>query len=194
MAALSMTAAGMEKRLDTEKYIEGYATTFDDPYLLFEDMDGIKYYEIVDRHALDTADMSDVILQYDHQGKVMARTTNHTILLEPDGHGLFTCADLSRSRAAEDMYQEIQNELITKMSWAFRVLEDAYDRATHTRTILRVAKVYDVSAVSLPANVGTEISARSWLDGVIEAGKRESLALKRRRIQLLIQTNGGKQS
>ncbi len=183
---------GPEKRLDTDKYIEGYATTFNDPYVLFEDADGTKYFEIIDRHALDAADLSDVILQYDHQGKVMARTANHTLLLEPQNRGLFICADLSRSRAAEDMHQEIQNGLITKMSWAFRVTEDAYDRTTHTRTILRVDKVYDVSAVSIPANAGTEISARSWLDGVIEVGQRESLALKRRRIQLMIQTNGGK--
>ena len=58
------------------------------------------------------------------------------------------------------------------ISWAFKVLEDAYDRDTHTRTILKIKKVYDVSAVSYPANSDTEISARSFFDGVIEAERR----------------------
>lgn len=67
-------------------------------------------------------------------------------------NGLFTFADLSKSRAAQDMFEEIKNGLVTKMSWAFRVSEDSYDRDTRTRTILKIAKVYDVSAVSIPAN------------------------------------------
>lgn len=54
--------------------------------------------------------------------------------------------------------------------------EDSYDRQTHTRRILKIRKVYDVSAVSFPANPSTDISARSWLDGVIEAEKAERLA------------------
>ena len=66
--------------------------------------------------------------------------------------------------------------LVTKMSWAFTVQEDSYDRDTHTRRILKIRKVYDVSAVSFPANPSTDISARSWLDGVIEAEKAERLA------------------
>ncbi|MFQ9555815.1 MAG: HK97 family phage prohead protease [Oscillospiraceae bacterium] len=59
------------------------------------------------------------------------------------------------------MFEEIKNGLVTKMSWAFRVSEDSYDRDTRTRTILKIAKVYDVSAVSIPANADTDISARS---------------------------------
>ena len=66
-----------EKRIDTEYYVEGYATTFDQPYLLYE-YDGVKYYEVIDRNALIGADMSDVIMQYDHEGKVFARQSNKT--------------------------------------------------------------------------------------------------------------------
>ena len=86
--------------------------------------------------------------------------------------GFFTFADLSKSRAAQDMFEEIKNGLVTKMSWAFRVSEDSYDRDTRTRTILKIAKVYDVSAVSIPANADTDISARSYFDGVIEGNSR----------------------
>jgi len=163
-----------KKRIDSEYYVEGYATTFDVPYLLYE-FDGNKYYEIIDRHALDGADMSDVIMQYDHYGKVLARQSNLTLGIEPDDKGLFIYVDLSKSKAAQDMYEEIKNGLVTKMSWAFTVDEDSYDRDTRTRKILKIKKVYDVSAVSIPANADTEISARSWLDGVIEAEKRETL-------------------
>ena len=174
-----------QKRIDSDYYVEGFATTFNKPYLLFE-VDGIKYYEEIDRHALDEADLSDVIMQYDHQGKVLARISNGTLGLEPNEKGLFIYADLSKSQAAKELYEEIKNGLITKMSWAFTVAEDEYDRETRTRTIKRIKKVYDVSAVSIPANNDTEISARSWLDGAIEAEKREALERKKRIIKLLI--------
>jgi len=174
-----------EKRIDSDYYVEGFATTFNEPYLLYE-LDGIKYYEEIDRHALDGADLSDVIMQYDHQGKVLARLSNGTLGLEPTNNGLFIFADLSKSAAAKELYEEIRNGLITKMSWAFTVAEDKYNRETRTRTITKIKKVYDVSAVSIPANGDTEISARSWLDGVIEAEKREALERRKRILKLLI--------
>ncbi|MBM6897442.1 HK97 family phage prohead protease [Pseudoflavonifractor capillosus] len=173
MSLLLPTAAG--KRIDTDYYVEGYATTFDQPYVLFEE-DGVQYKEVIDRNALVGADMSDVIMQYDHRGSVLARQSNGTLVIVPDRAGLFVAADLSKSVAARNLHEEISNQLITKMSWAFTVAEESYDRITHTRRILRIKKVYDVSAVSLPANPSTDISARSWLDGVIEAERQERLA------------------
>lgn len=175
-----MVPAKDQKRFQSDYYIEGHATTFDAPYVLYE-YEGNKYYEIVDRNALAGADMRDVIMQYDHAGKVLARQTNKTLGLEPDKNGLFTFADLSKSRAAQDMYEEIQNGLITKMSWAFTVGEDSYDSETRTRKILRIKKIYDVSAVSYPANGDTQIAARSYIDGVIEGEKQELL---RRQLEL----------
>lgn len=178
-----------EKRIDSEYYVEGFATTFNKPYLLYE-LDGIKYYEEIDRNALDDADLSDVIMQYDHQGKVLARLSNGTLGLEPTNNGLFIFADLSKSQAAKELYEEIRNGLITKMSWAFTVAEDKYNRETRTRTVTKIKKVYDVSAVSIPANGDTEISARSWLDGVIEAEKREALEQRKRKLKLQIELEG----
>ena len=179
--------AAAEKRIDSEFYVEGYATTFDKPYLLYE-YDGVKYYERIDRNALAGADMSDVIMQYNHEGKVLARLSNRTLGLEIDANGLLTFADLSKSRAAKDLYEEIDAKLVTKMSWAFTVAEDAYDRDTHTRTILKIKKVYDVSAVSIPANGDTDISARSYFDGVIEREQAERLERRRRILALKIKT------
>lgn len=172
-----LTIQTQQRRFDSEFYVEGYATTFDLPYELYE-YEGVKYYELIKREAMMGADMTDVIMQYDHNGRVRARTSNGTLGLEVDNHGLFSFADLSRSGAAKELYEDISSGLINKMSWAFTVAEDEYDKRTHTRIINRIKKVYDVSAVSLPANDGTEISARSYLDGVIEAEKRESLVLE----------------
>lgn len=174
---------GGNKRFDTEYYVEGYATTFNDPYVLYEDFNGNKYTEIISPDALRDADMSDVIMQFDHAGKVLARMSNGTLIVEPDEHGLFIAADLSRSRAARDAYEEIQAELVTCMSWAFTVATDEYDRETRTTTITRVKKVYDVSAVSLPADPNTEISARNLLNGAIEQSRKE---LARRKSALAI--------
>ena len=160
------------KRIDTDYYVEGYATTFDEPYLLYE-IDGIKYYEKIDRNALEGADISDVIMQYDHQGKVLARLSNGTLGIEPTEKGLFIYADLSKSQEARELYEEIKNGLVTKMSWAFTVADEEYDKETRTRIIKRIKKVYDVSAVSIPANDGTIISARSFINGLIEKEQQE---------------------
>lgn len=172
-----------QKRIDSEYYVEGYATTFNKPYELYE-IDGVKYYEVIDRHALDGADMSDIIMQYDHEGKVMARLSNKSLIVEPNDSGLFICADLSKSQASKELYEEINNGLITRMSWAFTVGEEEYNRETRTRTIKKVNKVYDVSAVSIPANADTEISARSYLNGVIEVEKQELLERRKKILKL----------
>lgn len=176
-----------QKKLESDYYVEGYATTFNKPYQLYE-YDGVKFYEVIDRNALVGADMSDVILQYDHRGKVMARQSNSTLGIEPNDEGLFIYADLSKSQASKDLYEEIKNGLVTRMSWAFTVAEDSYNQDTRTRTILKVKKVYDVSAVSIPANSDTEISARSYLNGVIEIQKQELLERRKRILKIKLMT------
>lgn len=173
--AAPLVVANTNKRIDTDFYVEGYATTFNQPYVLYEFEDGTKYYEVIDRHALDNADMSDVIMQYDHEGRVFARQSNKSLIIEPDDHGLFIAADLGRTDLARGLHQDISAGMINKMSWAFVVLEDSYDRETHTRTILKIKKVYDVSAVSIPANDATNIAARNFARGRYEAERRELL-------------------
>lgn len=166
-------------RFGSEFYVEGYATTFEDPYTLFEDLDGWKYVEIIDRHALDEADMSDVIFQYDHEGRVYARNTNNTLYFEPNEHGLFIAADLSKTSLARQMHEDIAVGNVTRMSWAFIPVAEEYsedrENKVFTTRITRVKKVFDVSAVSYPADPNTEISARHLVNGEIEARRlRES--------------------
>ena len=182
-----LSVGGETKAFDTDYYVEGYATTFDAPYLLWE-WDGVKYYEVVARGALEGADMSDVIMQYNHDGPVYARISNNTLLLRPDDIGLFTAGDLSKSTRAKQLYEEINSGLITKMSWSFKVAEDSYNRDTHTRTILKIKKIYDVSAVSIPANDGTVISARDYVHGVMDMIARESRERQIKALQTKIKT------
>jgi len=125
-------------------------------------------------------------MQYDHQGKVLARLSNGTLGIEPTEKGLFIYADLSKSQEARELYEEIKNGLVTKMSWAFTVADEEYDKETRTRIIKRIKKVYDVSAVSIPANDGTIISARSFINGVIEKEQQELLERRKKKIKLLI--------
>lgn len=153
--------------------VEGYATTFDDPYDFGRG--GMK--ECIKRSAMDGADMSDVIFQFDHQGMVMARQRNNSLAVMCDDHGLYVKADLSGTRQGRDLHEAIKNGLVDRMSWAFTVADDGWDYDPNTRTsyVTKVDKVYDVSAVSIPANEGTEISARSYFDGVIEGEQQELL-------------------
>lgn len=184
--AMTMTVEPDEERM----VVTGYASTFDEPYELFRG-DDYEVWEVVDRHAFDETDMTDVIMQYDHQGRVFARKKNNTLMIDPDDKGLFIRADLGGTDIGRQLYQEIRGGYTDKMSFGFTVAED--DREMNedkngymkvTRTIKKIGKLYDVSAVSLPANPGTSISAR-FRDGAIaeieaERLKAQELAEERR--------------
>ena len=186
----AMTMAAVENE---DMRVRGYATTFDDPYTLYEDKEFV-LKEIIDRSALDGADFSDVIMQYDHEGRVYARTSNNTLTVEPDAHGLAMEANLSGTSLGRGLFEEIKGGYTTKMSWGFTVNreKDIWDREAladgrtlETRRIMSVRKVYDVSAVSLPANDATEISARSIADGAIQrlaAERLKELELRKRKM------------
>ena len=187
---------------DESMVVTGYASTFDEPYLLWSDNE-VEVWEKVDRHAFDETDLSDCILQYDHQGRVFARIRNKTLEVTPDERGLFIRADLGGTDIGRSLYQEIAGGYTDRMSFGFTVAEDSREiienketgKATVNRTILKVGKVYDVSAVSLPANPGTSISAR-FLDGAIEEVRAErlkaqELELERRRLEVRARALGG---
>ena len=171
------------KAIDEERMVEGYASTFE-PYPLWEE-DGITYYERIDPKAFDAADMSDVVFLKDHMGTVLARTKNGLLKLGIDEHGLAVRADLNKTTAGRQMIEEIEVGNYTQMSFAFTVEADHYEQETHTRVIDAFRKIYDVSAVSFPANPGTDIgiSARDYFNGVIEAEKAERLERENREHQ-----------
>ena len=161
-----------EVREDGDKpsfLVEGYASTFE-PYKLIE-IDGVDYNEKIQPTAFDEADMSDVVYRIDHEGKVYARSSAGTIKLDIDEHGLHQITDLSRTRSSREHFEDIQAGNYPQMSFAFTVAEDHFDPDTRTRIIDRIAKVFDISAVSFPANPTTELHVRDYFDGAIEAVK-----------------------
>lgn len=169
-----------------EMMVEGYASTFNQPYLLC-DYDNFRIREQVDPHAFDECDMSDVIMQYDHQGRVFARRSNNTLTVMPDSHGLLINANLGGTTIGRQLYEEIKGGYTNKMSFGFTVVGETWEDSKgedgvveSLRTITKVGKLYDVSAVSLPANDQTAISARSVSDGAIERLKAERLAAEKR--------------
>lgn len=177
---LAPVHTGAEKRFDSEFYVEGYASTFNDPYMLYKWGD-VEYWEVIDPDAFRECDMGDVIFQFDHSGRVYARMSNDTLLVEPQLHGLFMAADLGSTTSSRSIYEDIDAELITRMSWAFMPdwdeVEEVYDEEERklTSIIHKVDRIYDVSCVSLPADPNTEISARSYFDGAIKRIEAERL-------------------
>ena len=165
-------------------FVEGYASTFS-PYVLFRGEDGTEYSERIEPTAFDEADMTDVVFRVDHEGRVYARSSAGTVDVWSDEHGLRTKAFLGKTQQARDLFDDIEAGNYPKMSFAFTVAEDHYDKATHTRVIDRVAKVFDVSPVSFPANPTTElsISTRDYFNGVIEAEKAERLEREKKEQQ-----------
>ena len=167
-------------------FVEGYASTFQ-PYVLFS-KDGVDYSERIEPTAFEGADLSDVVFRVDHVGPVYARTSAGSVEVWTDEHGLGQRTNLGKTQRARELYADIQAGNYPKMSFAFTVAEngDSYDRETHTRTISRIAKVFDVSPVSFPANPGTElgVSTRDYFNGVIEAEKAERLEREKRERQI----------
>ncbi len=199
---MEVRSAETEEVEEERKIVTGYASTFNEPYTLYEDEDW-RFDEVVSDRAFDNTDMSDVIMQYDHEGRVFARMSNNTLTVVPDEKGLLIEADLGGTELGRQLYEEIRGGYTNKMSFGFTVdgeeIRDskaADGRTLTTRTITSVRKLYDVSAVSLPANDATSISVRSLTDGEIERIRAERLEaerleLKKKKLMLEIDLNGG---
>jgi len=149
---------------DKKMEIKGYAVVFDSP-------ETYDYTEVIDKHALDKTDMTDVVLRYNHEDTfmVLARTRNKSLNLNVDDKGLFMEAtlqdDISQHR---DIYNAIKSGLIDKQSFAFTVEEDNYDYDTDTRTITKIGKLFDVSVVDQPFYNSTDVSVASSNDDFLE--------------------------
>jgi hypothetical protein len=123
--------------------IEGYAIVFNERTLLYE-YEGVKFYEIIDSGALQGADLSDVLLKYNHSDEVfvLAGVKNGSIQLIPDYRGLKIRAELANISAGRDSFELIRTRLLDKMSFAFTIAEEAYDKDTKTRIIKRIKKLW----------------------------------------------------
>lgn len=199
---MEIRSADAAEEAPNQKIVRGYASTFNEPYTLYED-DSWRLDEVVDANAFANTDMSDVIMQYDHEGRVFARISNNTLTVTPDERGLLIEADLGGTELGRQLYEEIAGGYTNKMSFGFTVDGDTVvderdedGNVVTTRTITSVRKLYDVSAVSLPANDATSISVRSLTDGEIERIRAErleaeKLELRRRKIKAKAELLGG---
>lgn len=182
----TIQAAQAQRLIESDRYAEGYATTFSRYKLIDDDKGGI--YEQFMPGCFDNCDMSDVIMQRDHTGQVYARISNKTLKLITDEKGLKIGADLSKTEAARGLFEDINTGMITKMSFSFVPDKYKFDRSTRTIIHYAVKKIYDVSAVSLPANDGTEIYTRSFCDGEIKKAMQE--LYEREKLKLKIKLEG----
>ncbi|MDX8417369.1 HK97 family phage prohead protease [Absicoccus intestinalis] len=191
MMAFQMNQDTEQKRIESDFYVEGYATTFE-PYVLFHDDNGNPIYERISPQAFDGARMDDVILQYDHEGRVFARQSNGTLGLEVNDKGLFVWADLSKTEGARQLYEDIRSGMVNKMSWRFLIAPngDTFDASSRTFVVNKVSDVFDVSAVSIPANNQTSISARKKNIEELEAKVKKAQELKRKKLELKLKLGG----
>lgn len=156
--------ANVELREDEGKMIlEGYAILFEEETLIGDEEHGFK--EIIDKNALNETLMKDVPMKYNHMDNflIIARTKNKSLTLSVDDKGLKIHAELLDTSSNQDVYKMVKAGLLDKMSFAFTVAKQSWDRSGKTpiRRILGIERLYDVSVVDLPAYEATSIYARS---------------------------------
>ena len=171
--------------VDNEMRIKGTAVVFESPTVLYE-YDGIEYKEIIDRGALNNADFSKCCLKYNHTDMVpvLARTKNGSLKTSIKDYGLDFEAQLFNTTAGKDVYTLIKEGGLDKCSFAFTVKRSEYDVKTHTRKILEIDKVFDISIVDNPAYELTSVEARSFFELQNQREKQtfDNVELKRKRL------------
>ena len=138
---------------------------------------GGMWKEIVDRGALDQADLKDVrfLVNHDIDSIPLARSRNNNenstmqMTVEPDGLHIRVDLDTEGNPRAKELYSAVKRQDISGMSFMFSVKADSWedlDSDYPTRHITALDKVFEVSAVTFPAYEQTSINARS-----VETGK-----------------------
>ena len=173
-----------------EQKITGLALRFNEPTVLFSS-GGIDYLEVIDPHALDNCDMSDVVLTRNHNNdRLLARTKNGTLQLSVTSEGLEFTAELADTQLGEDTFKLIKRGDIDGCSFGGYVEEESYNVETHTRTILKMSSLFDISAVTFPAyestNVEPAVRAAFGIEAAEEEVKKLELAEAKRKLLLKI--------
>ena len=166
---------------DNKMEIKGYAAVFNSP-------ETYSYTEVIAPTAFDNADMSDVVLRYNHNDNfmVLARTRNTSLNLNVDEKGLYIDATLQDDITEHrDIFNAIKSGLIDKQSFAFVVDEDEYDYDTDTRTITKIGKVFDVSVVDQPFYNDTDVSVARDVNNDEFINRREELRKEHEQKQAL---------
>lgn len=178
----------------TDMVVEGYAFKYNSPTVLYKNLSGFEYREVIEKGALDGSDISDVPFKYNHEDSVMivARTRNGSLSLRDDDVGLFIHARFIDTQTGRDLFKMIQERLIDKMSFAFTESEysDDYMEDYTLHHIKKFKRIWDVSAVDIPAYDSTEIYARSIapLEKRVQQVLERTMQAKYKRQRMLLQT------
>lgn len=158
---------------EKEKRLIGYGAVFEKPTVI--NVDGLDYYEIIDKDAFNNTDFSQCCLKYNHSNSypIVARVKNNSLLLDIDNIGLRYEAKLLNTLAANDLYTSVKEGLLDKSSFSFIVKRSHYDKSSRTRRILEIDKVFDISIVDIPAYDATSVEARNYFSAKFEQINRE---------------------
>jgi HK97 family phage prohead protease len=165
------------------------------------------YDEIIERDALNEADLKDVRLLVNHNTDMipLARsrnnTENSTMQLIADADGLVMRADLDieNNVEAKSLYSAVERGDITGMSFMFVVDKDSWDDVDSehpTRHIRSIKQILEVSAVTFPAYSQTSIQTRGFSDALdsakesLDSVKAANLELRRRKTMMLLELGG----
>ena len=155
---------------DKENGVEGYAVVFN------RSADLGWFTEEIDARAFEGADMSDVVLNFNHDNSLLlAGTRNGSLNLEVREDGLFQSATIADTTTGKDVMKLIDSGLISKMSFSFTIAPDGeewIERGDKEHRIIRhIGKLYDVSLVTFPAYPQTSAWARGESDELAEKHK-----------------------
>ena len=134
---------------------------------------GDLFYEEIDPHALDDADISDIKFMVNHNDGMIplarhrrGKRSTMDVEIKPDGLHIKTTLDIENNATARELCSAVTRGDIEDMSFAFGVLVSGYewrdlDTDMPTRRITKISKVFEVSAVNDGAYPQTSIYARS---------------------------------
>lgn len=174
------------EEIEEEKRLVGYGAVIEKRTVICN-IDGLDYYEIIDRNAFKNTDFSQCCLKYNHSNSypIVARVKNNSLSLNIDNIGLKYEARLLNTSSANDLYISVQEGLLDKSSFSFTVKRFNYDKQSRTRRILEIDKVFDVSVVDIPAYNDTSVQARNFFE---EMKEKEVLKREQFRKKLICQS------
>ncbi len=149
-------------------YIEGHPAVFDHRSNIYG-----MFWEVIERGAFDETDFDDVLfsggVNHDYKKIPLARSRRNnkgsTMQLKTDDKGLHIRAnlDVDSNPDAKSLHSSVSRGDVDAMSLTFFVKEERWedmDKDMPTRRILKIKKVREVTAASLPLSKGTDINAR----------------------------------
>lgn len=164
------------------------------------------YDETIEKGALDGTDLRDVRFLVNHNTDMipLARSRNNnegsTMQMVVDDEGMSIRVDLDTENNAEAkaLYSAVSRGDISGMSFMFTVDSDKWDdiESEHpSRTIRKIGRVLEVSAVTFPAYEATSITARGLSDALesaktsleSERTRRRKMEQRKKTIKLLLE-------